>query len=237
MCVCGREIKSVYLSYLSYFASQVLQSILTKLGMEMESKFGPEFCTRNLHIGVRHLVDDIKTFGAPSNWWCYAFERIVSKYVAATTNGKGLELTYARQQARMTAISIFNTAIQNLEEQDVSPVQVLARSGNDPGYVFRTWKDLDEYRTAVKELGEVSHDFLTRQYLIGVSVGVKRWSFNSAVKLDFQIRRGVRITNDALIHPYLQKKGLFDPSVHWQGYHYRVRVCVVCVCDSEAVRQ
>ena len=69
---------------------------------------GEKYCTISLHSLI-HMVDDIKRFSSPDNYWCYTFERAVHNYVEKTSNKKHLELTFARSECRREVLKFLTT--------------------------------------------------------------------------------------------------------------------------------
>ena len=64
----------------------------------------------SLH-NLLHMVDDIKCFSSPDNYWCYVFERAIHKYVIKSLI-KNLELTFAQAEIRREVLK-FNAGIES----------------------------------------------------------------------------------------------------------------------------
>ena len=86
--------------------------------MLMEEAEGGTITLHNL----THLTDDIHRFSSPDNYWCFAFERAVRKYVEQSSNQNNLEATFAKFECRREVLK-FNKCT-DLEEVQHSTNQV-----------------------------------------------------------------------------------------------------------------
>ena len=50
-----------------------------------------------------HLPDDVVRFSSPDNYWCFQFERSVSKYTEQSTNKKNIELPLPKMKYGMSS--------------------------------------------------------------------------------------------------------------------------------------
>lgn len=76
-----------------------LRRLIWRHNILTEEVHGSKGCVISLHNLV-HLVDDIKRYSCPDNYWCYSFERAVHNYVERSSNSKNLELTFAKAESR-----------------------------------------------------------------------------------------------------------------------------------------
>ena len=77
----------------------LLQRLILRHNVLTEEVLGIEKCVVTVHNLV-HLTEDIDRFSAPDNYWCYCFERAVSKYVSRSSNKRNIERTYANAECR-----------------------------------------------------------------------------------------------------------------------------------------
>ena len=66
-------------------ALQTLENLIWRHNILTEESEGTKSCVISLH-NLIHLIDDIKRFSCPDNYWCYTFERAVHKYVERSSN-------------------------------------------------------------------------------------------------------------------------------------------------------
>lgn len=99
---------------------ELLRMLIWRHNILTEEFEGFQHCTISLH-NLLHLVDDIKRFSSPDNYWCYVFERAVHKYVIKSSNNKNLELTFAQAEIRREVLK-FNACIEgtNTEATDLN---------------------------------------------------------------------------------------------------------------------
>ena len=101
--------------------SELLSHFIARHNILTEEVQGSKSCVVSLHH-LMHIVDDIEEFSTVDNYWCFSFERAVSKYVSKSSNKKNLELTYAKSECRREFLkfysgggtSIFERIIDNL---------------------------------------------------------------------------------------------------------------------------
>ena len=53
-----------------------------------------------LYAGACHILDDILHFGPSELYWCYSYERLVSKFHKISTNKKEMEVSYIQYYSR-----------------------------------------------------------------------------------------------------------------------------------------
>ena len=82
----------------------------------MEEWIGKDQCTITLH-NLRHITEDIRRFGHPDNYWCWAFERCVKKYKKISHNHKNAERSFANTESRRETLKLhYDTREINLIE-------------------------------------------------------------------------------------------------------------------------
>lgn len=81
----------------------LFHNIVRRFLILLEEWIGEKQCVITSH-NLIYIVDDIKRFGLPDNYWCWGFERCVKKYVDITSNQKAVELSFARTESRREAI-------------------------------------------------------------------------------------------------------------------------------------
>ena len=86
----------------------MLEWFIWRHNILIEEVQGGKYCTISLH-NLIHMVDDIKRFSSPDNYWCYTFERAVHNYVEKSSNKKHLELTFARSECRREVLKFLST--------------------------------------------------------------------------------------------------------------------------------
>ena len=94
---------------------EMLRMLIWRHNVLTEEFEGFQQCTISLH-NLLHLVDDIKRFSSPDNFWYYVFERAVHKYVIKSSNNKNLELTFAQAEIRREVLK-FNTSLECTSNQ------------------------------------------------------------------------------------------------------------------------
>lgn len=77
----------------------LLERLVQRHNILFEEVAGLEKCVITLH-NLLHIPEDIYRFSAPDNYWCYAFERAVSKYISRSSNNKNIECTFALAECR-----------------------------------------------------------------------------------------------------------------------------------------
>ena len=100
----------------------LLRMLIWRHNILTEEVEGFQNCTITLH-NLLHLVDDIKRFSSPDNFWCYVFERAVHKYVIKSSNNKNLELTFAQAEIRQEVLK-FSTHSVSTQLQVLDPSQL-----------------------------------------------------------------------------------------------------------------
>lgn len=65
----------------------------------VEETYGTSECLMTLH-SLTHLSEDIERFSSPDNFWCFQYERAVGRYVKQSSNKKGIEKTFARNESQ-----------------------------------------------------------------------------------------------------------------------------------------
>ena len=102
----------------------MLRMLIWRHNILTEEAEGFQHCTISLH-NLLHLVNDIKRFSSPDNFWCYVFERAMHKYVIKSSNNKNLELTFAQAEIRQEVLK-FNASRECINDQiiDQSQLQV-----------------------------------------------------------------------------------------------------------------
>lgn len=87
---------------------ELLERFIWRHNILTEEVQGGKYCTISLH-NLIHMVDDIKRFSSPDNYWCYTFERAVHNYVEKSSNKKHLELTFTRSECRREVLKFLST--------------------------------------------------------------------------------------------------------------------------------
>ena len=210
----------------------LIERLLFVLASMLEKRYGLTACRPNLHIGVCHLAECIRYLGGIASWWCYSFERLVKSYMARTTNEKHIELTYARCQARLDAIASFYRRYGFEEEVEY----IVSPFSSDPGHVVATVEgvellmeklvyELERWKENDRERYLVATALFHRRYAIGsVSSSPYVPSANDleAVVFDLTHRHGVANPLEGRLRCMNFKKGVFVPTVGWNGWRFRV---------------
>lgn len=89
------------------FDSNLLHHLIARHNILTEEVQGVKSCVVTLH-NLLHIPEDINEFSTVDNYWCYTFERAVKKYVLKSSNGKNLELTFARSECRREFLRFYN---------------------------------------------------------------------------------------------------------------------------------
>ena len=87
--------------------SNLLYQLIARHNILTEEVQGVKSCVVTLH-NLLHIPEDINEFSTVDNYWCYTFERAVKKYVLKPSNGKNLELTFARSECRREFLRFYN---------------------------------------------------------------------------------------------------------------------------------
>ena len=80
--------------------------------MLTEEVLGLEKCVVTVD-NLLSLTEDIDRFSAPDNYWCYCFERAVSKYVNRSSNKQNIECTYANAECHWETNSLISRTNSN----------------------------------------------------------------------------------------------------------------------------
>ena len=75
------------------------RKLAQRISIKIEETQGLEMCTISVH-NMTHVHEDILNFSATDNYWCAVFERAVKSYVKRSHNCKGVEVTFAKAEAR-----------------------------------------------------------------------------------------------------------------------------------------
>jgi len=78
---------------------ELFRCIAKRYMILIEEHKGLTACLVTAHA-LQHTADGAIRFSHPDNYWCFAFERAVKRYVAVPTNFKGIEVTYAKRESR-----------------------------------------------------------------------------------------------------------------------------------------
>ena len=74
----------------------IAQILLAAWRVRVEESIGPSSSPLEHVAGSGELLDDIMRHGCHDIYWCYAFERQVSNYMAIPTNQKSMEVSYLK---------------------------------------------------------------------------------------------------------------------------------------------
>ena len=74
------------------------RKLAQRISIKIEETQGLEMCTISVH-NMTHVHEDILN-SATDNYWCAVFERAVKSYVKRSHNCKGVEVTFAKAEAR-----------------------------------------------------------------------------------------------------------------------------------------
>ena len=81
-----------------------------------EENLGLDQCVVTAH-NLEHAAEDILRFSSPDNYWCEAYERAVSKYIATSSNKKNIELTFAKAEARREILKCLKSKVKKQKER------------------------------------------------------------------------------------------------------------------------
>lgn len=62
---------------------------------------------------LQHTAEDAIRFSHPDNYWCFAYERAVKRYVKSPINFKGIEVTYAKRETRREVLKVHQSLLQD----------------------------------------------------------------------------------------------------------------------------
>ncbi|CAB4026572.1 Hypothetical predicted protein [Paramuricea clavata] len=65
----------------------------------IEENVGLHACVVTVH-NLIHVEEDVFRFSLPDNYWCFAFERAVKKYISIPNNHKNSECSFAKKEQR-----------------------------------------------------------------------------------------------------------------------------------------
>lgn len=68
-------------------------------------------CLVTAHL-LQHTADDAIRFSHPDNFWCFAYERAVKRYVKSPINFKGTEVTYAKRETRREVLKLHQSLLE-----------------------------------------------------------------------------------------------------------------------------
>lgn len=76
-----------------------------------------------------HVEEDVFRFSLPDNYWCFAFERAVKKYISIPNNRKNIECSFAKKEQRREFLKSLNTEEEPLPlatKIDVDKVYIIS---------------------------------------------------------------------------------------------------------------
>ena len=82
----------------------------------IEEQRGLTACVITAH-NLIHIPGDAMRFSHPDNFWCFAFERAVQRYVKTNCNFKNIECSYAKREARRELLKHLGYTESQLERQ------------------------------------------------------------------------------------------------------------------------
>ncbi|CAB3977436.1 Hypothetical predicted protein [Paramuricea clavata] len=74
----------------------------------IEENVGLHACVVTAH-NLIHVEEDVFRFSLPDNYWCFAFERAVKKYISIPNNHKNIECSFAKKEQRREFLKSLNT--------------------------------------------------------------------------------------------------------------------------------
>ena len=208
----------------------LLEVILVVLGSMIERHYGLSACRLNLHLGVFHLVQDIYYLGGPSNWWCYAFERMVKTYTGRKTNEKNIELTYAKVEARLDAVSYFYR--RHGFDSDLN--FLTSPFKRNPGYVLETVPaahaladklhiEVEQWNGVDTQRYRVAKHLLKRPFCVGtLGTSVRHIRHRDLEAIMLRLRVDEVAVNRWEVKCFEFQKGIFVPGHGWRGWRYRL---------------
>ena len=90
----------------------------------IEENVGLHACVVTAH-NLIHVEDDVFRFSLPDNYWCFAFERAVKKYVSIPNNGKNIECSFSKREQRREILKFLNVqeeSVPHAERIDLDKV-------------------------------------------------------------------------------------------------------------------
>ena len=81
-----------------------------------EEKLGLDQCVVTAH-NLEHAAEDILRFSSADNYWCEAYERVVSNYIATPSNKKNIKLAFAKAEARREILKCFKSKLRKQKER------------------------------------------------------------------------------------------------------------------------
>ena len=100
----------------------MLRMLIWRHNILTEEVEGFQHCTISFH-NLLHLVNDIKRFSSPDNFWHYMFERAVHKYVIRSSKNKNLELIFAQAEIRREVLK-YNASRECTNDQIIDQLQL-----------------------------------------------------------------------------------------------------------------
>ena len=79
----------------------------------IEENVGLHACVVTAH-NLIHVEDDVFRFSLPDNYWCFAFERAVKKYISIPNNRKNIECSFAKREQRREFLKSLNVEEESL---------------------------------------------------------------------------------------------------------------------------
>ena len=90
----------------------------------IEENVGLHACVVTAH-NLIHVEDDVLRFSLPDNYWCFAFERAVKKYISIPNNCKNIECSFAKREQRrefLKSLNVANESLPHAEKIDLEKV-------------------------------------------------------------------------------------------------------------------
>lgn len=111
-------------------STAIFHKAVLRYNILIEECQGLRYCHVVNH-NLTHISEDVLNFGSPDNFWCYSYERAVSRYVAISSNHKNIEITFARAELRREILKVrasLKGQEVSCEEVNTNPVKAHYRS-------------------------------------------------------------------------------------------------------------
>ena len=91
----------------------LLGKLAKRFNILIEENVGLHACVVTAH-NLIHVEDDVFRFSLPDNYWCFAFERAVKKYIGIPSNSKNIECSFAKREQRWEFLKSLNVEKESL---------------------------------------------------------------------------------------------------------------------------
>lgn len=78
---------------------RLLDALVKRHNVLVDETHGIQHRVVTLHR-LEHIAEDILCFSSPDNFWCYSYERSVSRYTGYSSNCKNIEYSFAKAECR-----------------------------------------------------------------------------------------------------------------------------------------